>query len=171
MWKRKLKKYKPKGNFNKYIIVFIIIIACIAGAIAVAPMVERYMSHGVEEKVYRLVNEDRATYGVSPIMWNGKLSNLAYSRAVEVANADLMNERIPYMKGYTREDIFIVSVDDFERRYYYSPQFTMDKWRNTNYQFRLNELNRDNVYVGIGVAKSLNNYYVVFEWSDGVGVI
>jgi hypothetical protein len=168
---KKRRRYLKPGIIVGIIGLVLLTCAALAAAPYVQYYVESYTYHEVEEKLFHQVNEDRANYGVTHIIWDSKLSSIAYYRAAEIANADINGQLLPLHKDYIRENYFSVSVDDFERDYYYSPQIIMDGWRNMDEKFRMNELNRDHIYVGIGVSKANNDkYYVVFEWSKGEGL-
>lgn len=134
---------------------------------------ETYVPHGVEQKLFALITEDRATYGVEGgLIWDGKLAIDAYVRAVDVMRSRNMgtgfasNDSIIDIrsKPFMRENIAIVSREEFERSYYHSPEYFMDQWRNGDKWFRLNELNRIHTYIGIGVAADDRNYYIVARW-------
>jgi hypothetical protein len=157
-----------RTNTKYYLAIILGVMMICLFAAATVPEISsvfaKYTSYGVESKLFYMLNDDRMIYDVHPVMWDGKMANIAYSRAVEVANADTLFKPIPTTQGYLHEDIFIVPVNDFDKNFYYSPQTMMDIWRNGNNKFRLNELNRDNLYVGIGVVKTNGNYYVVIEW-------
>lgn len=167
---------KRNDGLKAFIIISALIllsVSVLAGNIFESNINETYTPHGVEQKLFALILEDRATYNVAGgLMWDGKLATDAYSRAVDVmrsrnlgtgfaSNDSVIDIR---SKPFMRENIAIVSREEFERSYYHSPEYFMDQWRNGDKWFRLNELNRIHAYIGIGVAADDENYYIVARW-------
>jgi hypothetical protein len=154
----------PKTNNKSLILIALIFIVVIGTASANMYQVYGYVStiftpQTVQSRLLSAFNEDRSIYGVYHVVLDPELSNRSYYRAMDIRDYNLEKDAT-----YLREDIFIVSKEEFSRSYYNSPGIFVDTWRNTDKRFRLNELNRDNGRVGIGVAEGNNNFYIVVRW-------
>lgn len=125
-----------------------------------------YMYFGIENKLYGQFNNDRDVYNLQPLLWDGVLSIISYVKSCDLSP----DSSLCYVSDknftvhYDHEDIFIVNESEFESNYYFSPEVIVDEWRNTNSQFRLNELDKDHTNVGIGGVKSNGSYYIVILW-------
>ena len=168
--------YKNNSGIKAFVVISVLVIlsvSALAASTLETTLNATYIPHGVEQKLFALIIEDRATYGVATgLTWDGKLAIDAYVRAVDVMRSRNMgtgfasNDSIIDIrsKPFMRENIAIVNREEFERSYYHSPEYFMDQWRNGDKWFRLNELNRDHIYIGIGVAADDDNYYIVARW-------
>jgi len=156
--------YKSKSNKKSLILIALIFIVAIGTVSANMYQVYGYVStiftpQTVQSRLLSAFNEDRSVYGVYHVVLDPELSNRSYYRAMDIRDYNL-EEDVTYL----REDIFIVSKEEFSRSYYNSPGMFVDTWRNTDKRFRLNELNRDNGRVGIGVAEGNDKFYIVIRW-------
>ena len=161
-------RHKPKKTVGFKTIVIISLIMIVAVSTVGATVYQQassntnskmYTPEMAQGKLYKLFCDDRSDYGVSPAVFDSELSNRSYYRAMDVRDYGVGED-----PSYLHEDIFIVNQEAFGRSYYSSPGQFVDRWRNEDRRFFLNELDRDNTRVGIGVAEGNGNFYIVVRW-------
>jgi uncharacterized protein YkwD len=166
-------KYNPKPKtqprpkrFKTLLILSIVMIVTVGvvGATAYNTVYSyttntKFTTVDVQNRLFKIFNEDRSQYGVSPVTFDAELSNRSYYRAMDVRDYGVTVD-----KSYLHENIFVVSSEAFSRSYYHSTSQYVDLWRNTDRRFNMNELDRDNQRVGIGVTEGDGMYYIVVRW-------
>jgi hypothetical protein len=161
-------RYKPKKirRFKTALIISLIMIIAV-GTVGATMYQQvygyvtdtRFTPSEVQNRLFKIFNEDRSQFGVSPVTFDAELSNRSYYRAMDVRDYGVSED-----PSYLHEDIFAVSQEAFSRSYYNSPGQYVDLWRNTDRRFNYNELDRDNSRVGIGVVEGDGLYYIVVRW-------
>ena len=157
---------------NKVLVTFVVFVLLIGAVSALTPVYSDvlrpllfpsgstagsvYSNGTAGDRVISLINEDRVLDGAAGVYQSDSLSQVAYTEAVTYMNTGATGGFTPQ-----HESVAVVSADDFGRDFYHSPETVMDVWRNTDLQFRRNEVNREYTTAGIGIVEGNGNYYIV----------